>query len=296
MESPILAYHLKVSRPHCLTTHFAPFLRQSISSMHESKFYVNLGENSKTEISIHGRAAFASDGPREDGLTLQVWMDPMCAEPLQLDLSVDWYGSAGRLGFRNGVMLATFSFVTVILVFTAQLKMYNDTGIYPHFGQGLSFCLQKTFPVIMLCVGMISVFQCLSPSSYYLWYITFVISVSSWQDVLAGNTDSFFWWIPLAGFLISVGVVSLLWLLVEGSVRLLAQVTVLFTKYYPMNGPWLRQQETKQQQNQRRAITTVLLFVLVATFIPYQFVFVVAFLVQIVTCVRDAVRTNIPVS
>lgn len=142
IESPILAYHLKVSRPHCRNypTHFAPFLRQSISTMHESKFYVNLADNNQaeTDVSIHGRTAFASivSNSRDmdqNGLSFQLWMDPTCPEPLQLDLSIDWYGSAGRLGFRNGIMLATFSFITVMLVFAAQIKCYNDTGKPPCF-------------------------------------------------------------------------------------------------------------------------------------------------------------------
>lgn len=265
--------------------------------MHESKFYVNLADNSEaeTDVSIHGRTAFASmvsasRDVNENGLSFQVWMDPSCPEPLQLDLSIDWYGSAGRLGFRNGIMLATFSFIVVTLVFAAQIKCYNDTGVYPHFGQGLSFCFQRTLPIVMVCVTIISVLQCLSPSTHYtfddLWYLP-----SSWQDIMTGNTDPFFWWIPLAGLLMTVGVVSLLWLLVDGMIRILTQISLLFSAYYPV-ATTPRQQETRHQQIQRRAITTVILFVLVVTFIPYQFVFVVAFLVQIVTCVRTLLKSK----
>ncbi|CAO0791284.1 unnamed protein product [Mucor circinelloides] len=303
IESPILAYHLKVSRPHCRNypTHFAPFLRQSISTMHESKFYINLADNNQaeTDVSIHGRTAFASivSNSRDidqNGLSFQLWMDPTCPEPLQLDLSIDWYGSAGRLGFRNGIMLATFSFITVMLVFAAQIKCYNDTGIYPHFGQGLSFCFQRSFPLVMVCVAICSIAQCASPSTHYtfddLWYLP--SSKLSWQDIMTGNTDGFFWWIPLAGLALSVGVVSLLWLIVDGAIRISAYASVFFTKQCGLTSWPSRNHESRQQQFQRRAVTTLILFLLVATFIPYQFVFVVAFLVQIVTCVRALVRSK----
>jgi hypothetical protein len=302
IESPILAYHLKVSRPHCrdYPSHFAPFLRQSISTMHESKFYVNLADNreAETDVSIHGRTAFASmvsasRDVNENGLSFQVWMDPTCPEPLQLNLSIDWYGSAGRLGFRNGIMLATFSFIVVMLVFAAQIHCYTETGIYPHFGQGLSYCFQRTFPIVMLCVASISVLQCLSPTTHY--YTFDDLLPSSWQDIMTGNTDSFFWWIPLVGLLMSVGIVSLLWLIVDGVIRLLTQVSLVCSTWYPI-GPWHRQQETRHQQIQRRAITTLILFILVATFIPYQFVFIIAFLVQIVTCVRALLKSKASVS
>lgn len=312
IESPILAYHLRVSRPNCrlYNNHFSPFLRQSISTMHESKFYVNLAGNhqndeEETEVSIHGRTAFASivSNSRDvdqNGLSFQIWMDPSCPEPLQLDLSIDWYGSAGRLGFRNGIMLATFSFIVVILVFAAQIQCYNETGIFPHFGQGLAFCLKRSLPIVMMCVAICSIAQCASPSTFYtfddLWYLP--STKFACQDIMTGNTDAFFWWIPLAGIAMSTGIVSLLWLLVDGAIRFFAYASVFCSKQCGGINSWpmSRNQETRQQQIQRRAITTVILFLLVATFIPYQFVFVVAFLVQIVTCIRSLVRSWVVVS
>lgn len=262
--------------------------------MHESKFYVNLAGNDQdeTEISIHGRTAFASVVNHRDknGLSFQIWMDPSCSEPLQLDLSIDWYGSAGRLGFRNGIMLATFSFIVVVLVFTCQIKCYNNSGIYPHFGQGLSFCLQRTLPIIMVSLTLCSIAQCTSYFTFTLWPISHQISR---QDVMTGNTDPFFWWIPLLGLSVSVGIVCLLWVIVEGILRFMACLSECCSvKLWPISRP----QETLYQQIQRRTITTCILFVLVATCIPYQFVFIVAFLVHIIGCVRALIRLKIPVS
>ncbi|CEI99970.1 hypothetical protein RMCBS344292_14042 [Rhizopus microsporus] len=296
IESPILAYHLKVSRPNCQLSHFAPFLRQSISTMHESKFYVNLADDNRdaAEVAIHGRTAFASimNKPKsvdQDGLSFQIWMDPTCAEPLQLDLSIDWYGSAGRLGFRNGIMLATFSFIVVMLVFASQIQCYNNTGIYPSFGQGLSFCLQRSLPMVMLCVTICSIAQCSStallPSRLdTMWPLDRI----SWQDILTGNTDPFFWWIPFIGLVVSVGIVNLLWLMVENLLKLAASLSICCSIHNLWPHP--RSQETRYQQIQRRVATTMILFMLVATCIPYQFVFVVAFLVHIVGCVRSLIQ------
>lgn len=299
IESPILAYHLKVSRPNCQLSHFAPFLRQSISTMHESKFYVNLAGDNRdaAEVAIHGRTAFASimNKPKsvdQDGLSFQIWMDPTCAEPLQLDLSIDWYGSAGRLGFRNGIMLATFSFIIVMLVFASQIQCYNNTGIYPSFGQGLSFCLHRSLPIVMLCVTICSIAQCSStallPSHLEtMWPLDRI----SWQDILTGNTDPFFWWIPLIGLVVSVGVVNLLWLMVENLLKLVANLSICCSIHNLWPHP--RSQETRYQRIQRRVATTVILFMLVATCIPYQFVFVVAFLVHIVGCVRSLIQCKV---
>lgn len=138
MESAMLAYQLRVSRPNCKASEnlFAPFLRQSISSMHESKFYVNLGGesgNDVTGVTFHGQAAFTTNpasqsGNDHRGLLLQFWMDPTCPEPMEVKLEVDWYGSMGRLAFRNGVVLGVFPFIIVVMVVLAQIQCYNKTG------------------------------------------------------------------------------------------------------------------------------------------------------------------------
>ncbi|KAJ8656765.1 hypothetical protein O0I10_007613 [Lichtheimia ornata] len=290
IENPMLAYHLTLTRQCNDLGLFAPFLRQSISTMHESKFYVNVG-NGPTDFTLHGRTAFSSmtistADVDHQGFLLQMWMDPTtCQEPIHVDIAIDWYGSAGRLGFRNGIMLASFTFIIVILVLAGQIECYNRTGIFPHFGQGLSFYIRRILPVIMLAVGLCSIYQC----SIYDGH-DFGLDIP-WEHVLDGNTDPFFWWLPLAGLVVSSGTVCFIWVVVDRLLLLCAYVLsgtfgtqrVLTWSSHPT--------ETKQQRFQRRAITTVILFVLVATCIPYQFVFVVAFLVHTVNCIRSLVRS-----
>ncbi|KAI8391121.1 PGAP1-like protein-domain-containing protein [Radiomyces spectabilis] len=297
IENSMLGYHLKLSRPSCdeAKMRFTPFLRQSIASMHESKFYVNLASNNEeTELSLHGRTAFSSAAVGQAdidhrGLLLQVWMDPVCPQPVNLELSIDWYGSAGRLGFRNGIMLATSTFIIVMLVFVAQIQAYNNTGIFPHFGQGLMYCLRRTLPIAMLLVSLCSIYQCFA--SYALEDMWDLPHHIKWHDVLAGNSDPFFWWLPLLGLLLGVGIMSLLWLFVEASLRLCTLIPPFFQRYldwqfWPIN----RAAESRQRRLQRRVITITILFILVATVITYQFVFVVAFFVHIVTCTRSLIR------
>lgn len=319
IENPMLAYHLKVSRPSCQAQDnlFAPFLRQSISSMHESKFYVNLaGDEDETDVSLHGRTAFSSNAisPRDhdhQGLSMQIWMDPTCPQPLEIDLAIDWYGSAGRLGFRNGMMLAAFAIVLVVSIFAAQVQCYNKTGIerndrrtnramrhpltfsfslgiFPHFGQGLAYCIRRTLPIMIPMVALCSIYQCISVESLALDSLD-VDLVIPWHDILAGNTDPFFWWLPVAGLTVITGIMCLLWVVVDSALQTCAIVTKQVQFMWPSHW-WSRKDENRDQRFQRRAITTVVLFVLVATCIPYQFVFVVAFLVHIITCVYAKMR------
>ncbi|ORZ24069.1 PGAP1-like protein-domain-containing protein [Absidia repens] len=381
IESSMLAYHINVNKPGCSSTHFSPLLRQSISSMHESKFYVNIGDDrGQIDMSVHGRTAFSSASPpvglhhahhhpqqhrhRESsslesatasarGLDIGVWMDPSCNQPIKLELTVDWYGSFGRIGFRNGIMLPTFAFIVVLVVWVTQIQCYFSTGVYPHFGQGMVFCLRTVFPVISVLLAVAGIYQGWTDAeSYQLlddnrligqWWKRYVPDSFSytdeikstmaivWNDVLAGRTDLFFWWLPLCGLFLSIGLVCVLWIIVSLFVRICATLTSLFMRHSPSTLQFkstklLQQQQQQQQQKQkqeqqqqqrhgslfdhglfwfipndlnndsdrqrmeRRIITTLILFSLVATCIPYQFVFLVAFLVHIITCVRSLMK------
>jgi len=312
MENALLAYHLRVSRPNCKASQdlFAPFLRQSISSMYESKFYVNLGGESGdevTDITFHGQAAFTTNpavqsGNDHRGLLLQFWMDPNCHEPMQVKLEVDWYGSMGRLAFRNGVVLGAFPFIIVAMVLMSQIQCYNMTGIFPHFGQGIVYCLRKTFPLFILLASACSIYQTVTPSTTYT--ISEILQLNpetsqrvperiaratfDWDDVILGSHDPFFWWVPMVFFVISVGTIIAVW----GILILLLRAASAVATQVKRRKTRTASAEPDIRRLHRRVITTIVLFLLVATFIPYQFAFVVAFLVHIVTCSRAIVKAT----
>ncbi|KAI8089282.1 PGAP1-like protein-domain-containing protein [Halteromyces radiatus] len=298
IENPMLAYHLKITSSPCSSggiRRFSPFLRQSITTMYESKFYVDLASGKKsdnqndqeemtTHISIHGRAAFSSisintpdkSTTGHEGLLMQFWMDPLCDEPLRFDLTIDWYATMGRVGFRNGMMLLTFSFIVVMLVFVGQLQCYNRTGIFPSFTEGLIYCYHYTFPWILALVSLASIYQCNRHQTYFSWI--------SWPDILTGNMDGFFWWIPALGLIVSIGMISGISMVMDASLRWCSSATIFFPSWTTSSSSsWI---SGESQRIQRRVIVTLILFVLVATVIPYQFVFVLGFLVHIVTCIR----------
>ncbi|KAH8552010.1 PGAP1-like protein-domain-containing protein [Umbelopsis sp. PMI_123] len=312
MESAMLAYHLRVSRPKCIASQnlFAPFLRQSISSMYESKFYVNLGGESGTDvtdITFHGQAAFTTNpasqsGNDHRGLLLQFWMDPTCSEPMEVKLDIDWYGSIGRLAFRNGVILGVFPFIIVVMVVLAQIQCYNKTGIFPHFGQGLVYCLRNAFPMFLILASACSIYQTIATSTTYT--ISEILQLGpatsqrvperiaratfDWDEVILGSHDPFFWWVPMVFFVVSVGTVVVVW----GILILVLRTSSTIATQVKRRKPPTASAEPDLRRLHRRVITTIVLFVLVATFIPYQFAFVVGFLVQLVTCSRAIVKAT----
>src|ERR1051325_4260252 len=113
-----------------LEQHFAPFVRQSISSMYESKFLINI---EYADLNIHGQSPFVTpvSAPNfRKGLELQFWIDPTCSIPLSIDIEWDFYGSLGKIIMRFQTVLVAFPFIIVIMTLRAQFREYDRGGKY----------------------------------------------------------------------------------------------------------------------------------------------------------------------
>ncbi|RUP28202.1 PGAP1-like protein-domain-containing protein [Jimgerdemannia flammicorona] len=254
VHNQFIAYKLVVLRPLCSVkdSHFAPFVRQvtpSSPAMYESKFHVNVKE---IDVSFHGRVPFMERRSGEDawekkGLMLQFWADPSCPGPLEVAMKVDLYGSLGKGLMRYTMGFACFPFIIVVMVLRAQLQAYNQTGTFPHFGQGLSHVLRKTLPHILPLMAFVSMYQTTArgASSYSIGdflsldpttsdKISTTASASfSLADVLIGNHDPFFWWLPPFLFVLCLGVAVTLWIFLAVVVRLLGYVAVFISTRGP---------------------------------------------------------------
>jgi GPI inositol-deacylase len=132
LESSLLSYHLSIAPNSCGGSEslFRPLVRQYITDVYESKFFVNVEE---VDINIHGVAPYMPPSARSKdgnhGLSFQVWSDPTCKEPLQVSLSLDVPGSFGKLWMRYRTLFATLPLFVVALIMARQFKVYDDTGM-----------------------------------------------------------------------------------------------------------------------------------------------------------------------
>ncbi|KAG0228491.1 GPI inositol deacylase [Mortierella sp. GBA43] len=117
------------------------------------------------------------------------------------------------------------------------------------------------------------------------WFSSFRL-----EDVLLGGNDLFFWFLAPLFFQISIGIVIFIWVMLNGLVRSTAATLAFASKRggrYAIGRAIGNMLSRRSRGLQRRVITTIILFIMVATFVPYQFAFVVAVLVHIVSCVRS---------
>ncbi|KMU92188.1 GPI inositol-deacylase [Coccidioides immitis H538.4] len=297
LHSSLLSYKLHVESKDCDGTElFKPMLRQYISGPYESKFFVNVRD---AEINLHGIAPYMPPHIRDNaaatGISFQLWSDASCNGPLQLSLKVDVLGSMGKLAMRYRTVFAAFPLLVVSLVLRQQFKVYNQTGIFISFMQALDLCIRSSIPLLFL--GLTFLASSLATSKNTLSKSASpnagsnstesVIDFSA-NDLLLGSQDAFFWFlVPLFG-IISIGTcvivnyVAMILIHALGAIRAILMSRKGYIKHDERGSTsifW-------SLSTKNRVINTAVLLLFVATFIPYQFAYVVACVVQLVTCVQ----------
>lgn len=300
VDSALLAYDLKLSAPPCSGKQelFAPLLRQYIARPYESRYFVNARE---AGISLHGSAPYMPPplmSHTDHGLTLQLWTDPTCDSQLEISLKVDILGSLGKLYMRYRTVFAAFPLLIVTLVLRKQFRIYDSEGRFISFSESLDVSLRQSIPLVLLSLIPLSLsFQRLSQS----WPFRDPSSESPpaidfhRNDLLIGTEDGLFWLlVPLIG-VVCIGVCAFLHYALLGITYFLA---VLYSLVSPRSGGSAADEQPPDSPTGppaaafgasspwRRLITTAILLFLVSTFIPYQFAYLVACLVQLFTTVR----------
>jgi pimeloyl-ACP methyl ester carboxylesterase len=298
LTSSLLAYNLEVGNQACgdEAELFTPLVRQYLSEPYESKFFVNARH---AAVSLHGVAPYMPPPLKrrstEDGLSFQFWTDPTCDSSIQVHLSVDVLGSMGKLYMRYRTVFAAFPLLIVALVLRKQFRVYDSTGVFISFSESLDLCLRQSVPLMLLSLTVLSLStgsntQPVSGASFWHWRngTSSVIDFHQ-NDLLIGTQDPFFWFmIPLIGT-VCVGVCVILNYMTLTLTYFLGMVWGLLS----FRRGWVRYDDKRRtgglflsSSARRRMITTTVLLFLVSTFIPYQFAYLVACLVQLATTVR----------
>ncbi|EFQ27557.1 hypothetical protein CGRA01v4_03083 [Colletotrichum graminicola] len=299
LQSSLLAYSLEMANQACGTTSglFSPMIRQHLAQPYESKFFVNARHAS---ISMHGVAPFVPPplrhkGHDEQGLSLQFWTDPTCESAIQVKLTVDVLGSLGKLYMRYRTVFAAFPLLVVTLVLRKQFRVYDTTGTFISFSEGLDLCLRQSLPLMLLSLTFLSLSMTGSwssgPGVFWHWRNTTSTAADFHSnDLLTGTQDPFFWFLtPLIG-VVCIGVCAVLHYVTLALTQLLG---IAYSRLALRPYGQARDERRRAQlpafvasSPRRRMVTTAVLLFLVSTFIPYQFAYLVACLVQLFTAVR----------
>ena len=286
--SALLAYDLEVISETTKSGQqlFTPLVRQYLDRPYESKYFVNA---QRAEISLHGLAPYVPpplQGRQQNGLTLQIWTDPSTDTTLHVKLSFDLWGSLGKLYIRYRTVFAAFPLIIVTLVLRKQFRVYDNSGVFISFSESLDLCLRQSIPLVVLALTALSM-SMVGTSIVELGQ--FVFRFES-HDILAGTHDPFFWFMMPLISIVCIGVCTALHYVTVILTYILSLLYALFS-INPFAGAVQDQGRNQSpafvpSTPRRRMITTAILLFLVSTFIPYQFAYLVACLVQLFTVIR----------
>ena len=238
VDTSLLAYKVVTNARKC-GSRFAPMLRQYISDPYESKFFVNVEQ---CDINLHGAAPYLTlpmNSARSKGLTLQMFVDPLCAEKVEVRMTFDLYGSFGKVLMRYRILFVSFPILVIALVLKKQMYIYNNGGPFISFGEGLICMVRQNLLVVLFwaSVGTIYFSTLQDKARTFLsdyenaaihpWKLfTAAADETPKNDILLGLQDPCLWILAPIFILISVGVTVLLYAF---TLCLLSLLTTLYT-------------------------------------------------------------------
>ncbi|KAF9174925.1 GPI inositol deacylase [Mortierella sp. AD010] len=95
---------------------FSPMIRQSSWAINEDKFSMNVANKENgVDINFHGDLPYYDKVLLRaiNGIELMFWRDPTCKEPLSFTLTIDTYGSLGKVVIRYRTIVLVFTFMVV---------------------------------------------------------------------------------------------------------------------------------------------------------------------------------------
>ncbi|KAG6001405.1 hypothetical protein E4U21_004397 [Claviceps maximensis] len=303
LTSSLLAFDVKLHNSDCGTKHqlFTAMVRQYLSRPYESKFFVNATDVS---VSFHGTAPYvppplASRDDKDNGIGLQIWSDPTCSPSITITLRLDWLQSLSKLYIRYRTAFAAFPLLIVSLVLRKQFRVYDQTGVFIPFSHGLDLALRRSIPLLLLSLTLLAASpeETLASIPRLFWKGRHEDDFHR-NELLIGTENPSFCFLVLVIGIMCIGVCAVL------HYTLLALTWILGVLYGCLSGIFVisdsgdRHERTTTRalvhcSPKRRIVSTAILLFLVSIFIPYQFAYLVACLVQLFTAVR-AFRIAIP--
>lgn len=306
--SSILAYKIKIKQQSGKL--FAPFIRQWTEDPYETKWIVNIKENSDLLISMHGIAPYTPfvNSKLAHGLNLEIWSDPeggwsdSNVAAVEVMISIDWYNSLRLIVLRYRIAVVSFCFAVAVASFLFQIVQFEKTGKFNGFIYGLSCLIEANCLMsAILVLSLLTPITKLRPVQILLNLIDPVVLQDSNEINLSLNEsyslNSFFLGLEetqlfFAGPLFYVMAIGINFLLYYVLV-LISYVAITFghwivglTRHYkaPVNVAPLM---AGHRGMRRKFIMTIVVLIMVLFYLPYQFTYMISFLIQAFNCLKS---------
>lgn len=248
---------------------FQTFIRQWRTDPYESKFHLN---PKTVYVSMHGVAPYTPFHKNTDnGFNLELWTGSK--EPVRVSVSIDWINSTRLLMLRYRLALVAFCFAVTFVVAMFQFERFYASGTFPSYLYGLNrLTLPKTLiPIcIILCIA-----TPLTKLQSVQWLLNLIDPVYLQdRDEINYSPDSDF---VLHSFYLGL---NELYLAPLGVVFFLMAVGVNFGVYNVICLLAKLASVVKVPKPRRQITGMAVVSALVLLYLPYQFAYIIAVLIQ----------------
>ncbi|KAK9452737.1 PGAP1-like protein-domain-containing protein [Dipodascopsis uninucleata] len=320
--SSLVSYRLKVQPQTCRAAPlFYPLVRQFVEDPNESKFFSNAKE---VDINYHGSSPYVpvlSRPGSPNKLRFQLWMDPTCDEPESIFLKIDLLGSLGNIVMRYRTAVAALPLAVVAVVLLIQFNIYDSEGIFVSFGTGLEIFIGRVLPIMSLVSSLYII-----ASSYLvpLSNLPFIdpedqlvdsdVTKSTFHRKMNNNgmflglNEPYLFLLGPLFLALSCGMCAIVYYAAILVFFILSRAFLILKSLYTSRPSMMQSTMNRMSvtilwiltkavssahyfkllldRADRRLLTTFVLLVSVLAFVPYQFAFIVGFIVLCNTCFK----------
>lgn len=307
--SSILAYHAKIRlQSDVKDTAFKPFIRQWVADPYETKWHINIKDQSDLLLSMHGIAPFTpyNTKSRSTGLNLEFWVDPQLeTEDSQFSLSikVDWIKSLKLLVLRYRLAVVSQCLAVTMLAAMFQFNAYFNSGNFPDFLYGLLKVTLRAYLVpILVILYMLTPLTKLKTVQQFLNIIDPVVlrdpnelNLSVHDDYLLnsfflGLQESSLAFLSWVLFAMAVGLNVLLYYIIQLVGYIFVTLSDVAVSIISKQSNVVKKELEGFSAMKRKLITAALIMGAVLIYLPYQFAYMVCFAIQAITTVRSMRR------
>ncbi|KAK6463215.1 PGAP1-like protein-domain-containing protein [Scheffersomyces coipomensis] len=326
--SSLLEYKLFINNKN-KSGEFSTFIRQWIESPYESKWHINIDgrKNDYILINLHGVAPYVPFEIKDDhGINLEMWSVPTVNNdddhpPLDLELKIDFIRSLRLLILRYRLTIVSICVSITLSVFLVQLKVFFETNKFPTFIAAFSYINSGTRLGLIL-VGLVI----LNPIVKISWVKTLLnmfdpvvlqdsneINVSldsnfKFNSYYLGLEENALCFLSVIFYFMGNALVLLTYTVIFQISRLLKTISKLIFSSSSVSSPSptrpssassssskstekLASSSSKNYKGYRRLIISLILLLLIPIYIPYQIVYIIGCLVQLINYFKSSIKT-----
>ncbi|CEI91944.1 hypothetical protein RMCBS344292_06220 [Rhizopus microsporus] len=279
LRSSLFAYdlHLKSSKP---GAGLIPLMVRQTVNGQEPKYYRQIKENESVRITFH-QATGAGEG-----LAFSFYTDN---QAMELVMRFDWYATLGRCLLRYGSVMLNFMYVCTLIILITQCSTYVHIGSrkFVSYKAALLSCMKSYFIHIAALLLFLSSCQYYVRSHQLIMTSYLPLYSAITKDAFFGSDEPMFILVTVFLFMLSVGLTSIVWLLISFLTALLNKLIQCMYRVIPVS-------TTLQTSSWRHFFIHASIVLALVRLVPISVLIILYYIIWLIMTAASCTSSNLP--